>query len=149
MAIFFCARHPDECELFFCDLDGNGAVDGADFSIFLAAFGHGTGDAAFNPDADLDGDGVVTFVDFQIWLACFRHFTGSPLANPPIPADVGDMNADGLVDGRDIQGFVNTIIVPSSADFRTHFVADITGDGLLDNADVSGFVGLLLPEAGS
>jgi len=128
------------------DLDHDGDVDGADFTLFLLAFGRSIGDAAFNADADLDGDLIVTLVDYQQWLACFRAFIGTPLANAPIPADVGDMNADGIINGLDIQGFVDAVIAQNGAGFRQYLVADINGDGALDTNDIGEFTGLLLSQ---
>jgi hypothetical protein len=45
------------------DLDGDGAVNGADLGLLLAAWGSG------DPDADLNGDGVVDGADLGILLA--------------------------------------------------------------------------------
>jgi len=65
------------------DLDGDRDVDAADYAAFLAAFGHATGDPAYNPAADLDGDGRVTLMDYQLWLQAYRDFVGDPNAAPP------------------------------------------------------------------
>jgi len=61
---------------------------------------------------------------------------------PDTPAD-GDMNADGSVDGDDIQSFVEAITggAPSQAEI-CH--GDFDGTINLDIGDVSGFVSALL-----
>ena len=136
---------PDECET--CgDLDGDGDVDGDDFSLFLAGFGLGFGAVGFEPCADADGDGVITFVDYQQWLQCYRSFVGNPTASPPVPQDAGDMDGSGAVDGSDIQPFVDAMLEPASADFFARFMVDVNGDGAVDSADVGEFVGMLLSE---
>jgi hypothetical protein len=48
-----------------CDLDGDGAVAGADLGLLLAAWGGGAG------PADINGDGVVDGADLGILLACW------------------------------------------------------------------------------
>ncbi|MBN2561905.1 MAG: PPC domain-containing protein [Phycisphaerae bacterium] len=79
---------PDECDL--CgDLHpwpaGDGDVDGDDYQIFLAAFGHSAGEPEYNPCADYDGDGTVTGPDYQQWLMCYRDYKGDPNSGPPGP----------------------------------------------------------------
>ncbi len=66
------------------DLDNDKDVDGDDYSLFLAAYGHGTCDADYHVCADFDEDGIVTAVDYQQWLLCYRDFIGNP--NAPAPA---------------------------------------------------------------
>lgn len=127
------------------DLDHDDDVDANDFSLFLIAMGHSAGDAEFLPGADLDHDGVVTLVDYQLWLACYRNFIGDPHISAPIPSDAGDMNADGNIDGMDIQAFVSTLLSPEAPGFRQRFVSDINGDGALDAADAQALTTLLLP----
>ena|GEM_PF-6887477 len=41
------------------DLDGDGAVDAADLTLFNASYGKSIGDAAYNADADFDRDGSM------------------------------------------------------------------------------------------
>jgi len=74
------------------DLDGDGNVDLADFTIFAANFTGtvtppeppGTGGKTAG-DGDTDDDGDVDFTDFVIFAA---HFTGTATA-PPSPAHTG------------------------------------------------------------
>lgn len=134
---------PDECDI--CgDLDADLDVDGDDFGAFLIAFSFSTGDPEYDPEADYDLDGIVTLLDYQAWRQCYRDFIGDPFASAPIPGDVGDLNADGSVDGLDIQLFVDVVMSPGTAQFREYIVADIDGDGQVSTNDVSPFVGLLL-----
>jgi parallel beta-helix repeat protein len=51
------------------DINGDGKVDSTDFIIFLAAYGFGTGQPAYNPACDLNHDGKVDSTDFIIFLA--------------------------------------------------------------------------------
>lgn len=53
------------------DLTGDGAVDGSDFSRFLATFGRCEGQAGYLADADYDGDQCITFVDYQTWYGYY------------------------------------------------------------------------------
>ena len=134
---------PDSCEQ--CgDFDSDGDVDGADFSTFLLAFGRTNGQTGFLACADFDHDGAVTLVDYQRWLACYRQFIGNPSAAPPRPTDQGDLNADGRVDGLDIQPFIDTILNPAFAGLRARMVADMNWDSQANADDVIGFVERLL-----
>jgi hypothetical protein len=126
------------------DLDGDFDVDGADFAIFLAAYGRCTGAPQYNAAADINADGCVTLVDYQQWLQCYRNYNNSPFAPPPKPSDLGDMNADGAVDGLDIQPFVDVVLNPAAAGFRERFVTDFNADGQTDAADVAPFVQALM-----
>ena len=56
------------------DLDGDNDIDGADFAIFVNAFGGCSEDPNSTIGrSDFDGDGCVTFVDYQIWLLLYRE----------------------------------------------------------------------------
>ena len=128
------------------DLDGDYDVDGADFAVFLVAYGRCTGEPQYNPVADMNEDGCVTLVDYQLWLQAYRDFNGDPFAPPPQPSDMGDVNSDGAVNGVDVQPFVEVLLNPGGATMRERFVTDFTGDGQSDAADVAGFVKLLAGE---
>lgn len=47
------------------DLNGDGCVDTADYSVLSASFGCALGDTCYNLAADLNGDGVVSGADFN------------------------------------------------------------------------------------
>jgi len=135
---------PEACFL-PCDLNQSGLVNGEDFSMFLDSFGLSEGDPGFDPAADLDGSGSVNFVDYQQWLVCFAAANGGEVqGGPPVPEDVGDLNNDGLIDGRDIQPFVKILLDPSSASFRDRFIANVNLDGQVDGDDVPAFLERLL-----
>lgn len=125
------------------DLDLNRNVDGFDFSTFLSAFGSYETEPAYLSCADYDDDGVISLVDYQAWLQCYRAFVGDPSARAPVPADLGDLNEDGRVDGLDLQPFVEVLLNPNTADFRERFCSDADGSGTIDLQDVPGFVGML------
>ncbi len=60
---------------------------------------------------------------------------------PETPAD-GDMNADGDVDGRDIQNLVDGLVNGTTTWYDCH--GDFNGSGQLDTGDVAGFVAAML-----
>jgi hypothetical protein len=76
------------------DLDSNCIVDGWDYALLLAAFGHCAPDEQYIAAADLDGDGCITFIDTQIWIDAYRSSRGSPTLSPPTQAS-GDVDSDG------------------------------------------------------
>jgi len=136
---------PDECEI--CgDLDNDLDVDGDDFTIFLLAFGTTDGDANFESCADFVADTTVNFPDFQVWLNCYRDFIGNPVAQPPAPTDLGDIDANGIVNALDVQRFVEILTNTPSVTFREEFVADINQDGTRSLADIQPFADLLVGE---
>ena len=47
------------------DINGDGSIDNADYSIFKAAYFSEEGDENWNPAADIDGDGFVGPADFS------------------------------------------------------------------------------------
>jgi hypothetical protein len=51
------------------DVDGDGDVDLTDLASLLAAYGTGTGDPDYNPNADFDDDGDVDLTDLATLLA--------------------------------------------------------------------------------
>ena len=60
---------------------------------------------------------------------------------------LGDVNQDGTVDGRDIQGFVDVIVAPAGAGDLDRILADLNGDNQVDLADATQLVQLLLGPA--
>jgi hypothetical protein len=59
---------------------------------------------------------------------------------------LGDMNADGKINGLDIQLFV-TAIANSSTNSTDIYLADFNSNGALDTGDIDGFVNVLLTAA--
>ena len=55
------------------DLDGDCAIDSADYTLFRNTLGKCSGDAAFIADADYDGDGCITYADYRIWYGYYRN----------------------------------------------------------------------------
>ena len=54
------------------DLDGDGDVDGDDWTLFMAAFGNSDGDPGYDEDADMDGDGDVDCDDYRLFRQAWR-----------------------------------------------------------------------------
>ncbi len=63
---------------------------------------------------------------------------------PGVARARGDVNGDGLRNGLDIQGFVDTVLAPGAASPAEFCAADMNGDGVVTFADVPGFVTCLL-----
>jgi Tol biopolymer transport system component len=59
------------------------------------------------------------------------------------PTGGGDVNGDGLVDGQDVQGFVDQLLAGGPPS-RAFCAADMSGDGVVSDADVPLFVAALL-----
>lgn len=76
--------------------------------------------------------------------ACAQAFC-KPATLTVFPTNTADGNLDGLVDGRDIAIFVNSIVnfAPVSAPLCAF---DLTGEGVVSEADISPFVARLLIE---
>jgi hypothetical protein len=55
------------------DMDGNGTVDSADFSIFISSFLRATNDPAYLGADDFDGNNTVDSADFSIFVSNFLH----------------------------------------------------------------------------
>ena len=55
------------------DMDGNGVVDSADFSIFISSFLRGTNDPAYFGADDLDGNNKIDSADFSEFESNFLH----------------------------------------------------------------------------
>ncbi|HVP13602.1 MAG TPA: dockerin type I domain-containing protein [Phycisphaerae bacterium] len=125
------------------DLNHDGAVNYDDYALMRAAMGHSASQPGTDRCADADGDGLITLADFQAWVQCYRQYVGDQFAPLPTPGPAGDVNGDGVVDGRDIEGFVNLLLDPTSAGPRQQAVCDFDGNGVIDAADVPGFIAAL------
>ncbi|MBK8268179.1 MAG: hypothetical protein IPK83_07675 [Planctomycetes bacterium] len=130
------------------DFDDNAIIDGSDFAIFLQAHGHcfapNDPPSSLDANADMNGDGCVTLEDFDLWLACYRIFEGDPQAQAPLPADVGDINGNGVIDASDLDRFIIIYLTSGEATFRELFVSDFDSDSDLDEIDIQAFVSRLL-----
>ena len=68
------------------------------------------------------------------------HITGLP---PVCPGPhTGDMNADGVTNGRDVKGFTDAVLAGSTSTSDT-CPGDFSLSGVMDIADVAGFVAVL------
>ncbi len=56
----------------------------------------------------------------------------------------GDVNLDGVVDGRDVGPFAAVLLQPDGFAWPQRFAADLNDDGLFDAADVARFLEILL-----
>ncbi|MHA1279956.1 MAG: dockerin type I repeat-containing protein [Candidatus Helarchaeota archaeon] len=55
------------------DLDADGDIDSADYSLFRSTLGKCDGDEGFISNADYDEDGCVTYADYRIWYGYYRN----------------------------------------------------------------------------
>lgn len=53
------------------DLNGDGARNLTDFTVFAVAYNSHLGDPNYNPDADMDGDGFVNLTDFTAFASVY------------------------------------------------------------------------------
>ena len=112
------------------DLNGDGAVNGADLDAWLAEAGEvniGPGRSFLDGDANLDG--VVDVGDFNVWNA--NNFTGTPAWCS------GDFNADGVVDTSDFN-------IWNTNKFTSSDVSTVPepGSGMLMLLGIGAFCGL-------
>ena len=56
------------------DLDADGDVDTADFSLFRSQLGQCGSKPGFNREADYDQNGCVSMADYRIWYGLFRQY---------------------------------------------------------------------------
>lgn len=135
----------EDCSLGGCpevcgDLDDDGDVDAADFSLFLAAFGQSVESLLYDDCANYDGAGIITFVDYQYWRQCYRDYVGNPTAVVPDVPVSGDYDGDGDVDLHDFGYFTVCAGGPAAAialPCRLKF--DFDGDAGIDLVDFAAF----------
>ena len=113
------------------DIDGTRLVDRDDLALLLEALGTAEPSAS-----DLDRDGHCDRNDLAILLGCYGNRL--PVLLP------GDVNGDGVVDGSDVQPFVDVLTVGAY-----HAQADINGDGIVDGLDIQPFVDIITGVGGS
>lgn len=133
------------------DVNGDGVSDAADEAAILGFVAAHDGEIGY----DIDGDGMNASVMLLDWGRCFSVFDvnydgfvdmldvggGSAL--------VGDMNLDGVVNGRDIGPFLLALtdIVAYADQFpgaNANVIGDTNNDGSFDVDDAEGLVVLLL-----
>lgn len=126
------------------DLDGDGDVDDADLTVFLASFSQSVGDSGYVHQTDFDHDGTITLIDYQSWFGCYQDFVSGGSGST-----LGDYDRDGDVDLLDytawLDCFNGPLQVPAPSQLRSvesclsAFDADNDGDlDLLDFAVIQG-----------
>ncbi|HRW55144.1 MAG TPA: hypothetical protein P5081_19910 [Phycisphaerae bacterium] len=134
----------------FGDMNGDGYNDATDETLILGYIADHDGELNY----DMDGDGMndsLTLVDWGRRFSLFdTNYDGLvSLFDAGGPTLVGDMNLDGLVDGRDIASFILALMDP--AGYASQFpaadpnvIGDTNGDNSFDMDDIAGFTTLLL-----
>jgi len=154
---------------FDCDIDRDGAACPEDAVLMqsLAADAVLLGDLRYSARADFDLNGLIDAADLTAFDATYAaspdcNHNGQPDGcdivrgsshdtnqnGIPDECEKGDMNCDGVRNGRDVSPFVFAFIDP--AVYNSIYVqcdatrADIDDNGSTDAADISSFVDLLL-----
>lgn len=65
-------------------------------------------------------------------------------SNPCEGIAIGDFVIDGIIDGKDIQGFVSAFLSPGAPGSPTFCRADVDGNGVLNDLDIADFVTCVL-----
>jgi len=78
------------------DLDGNGAVEFADFLAMSANFGNAVGS---HTEGDIDCNGTVEFADFLVLSNNFGSVVGAETSNVPEPTGLALLSIAGLLGG--------------------------------------------------
>lgn len=108
------------------DLDGDGAVDGADEALLAPRYGTMQGEPGFAPAADATGDGAVDHRDLAVFGAAFGS-TGEPDGEPP----------ELSVSLNGIAAPYNDLLVVPPEGFRITLAFDAAGGSLVDPASLS------------
>lgn len=127
------------------DSDADGAADCSDQCPFDSAKVAPGQCGCGVSDTDSDHDGVADCRDL-----CPDTPAGQPV-NPKgcsCGAIPGDVNADGHVDGTDLQAFLDMLMIPGSGSPAAQCAADLDGNGVVDDADLQKFRLLLLTASG-
>ncbi len=120
------------------DVNQDGLVNGGDIQGFVDQVLF-PGDPLLLPAAcasELSGDGFIGAEDVPLMLNALMTGTCAPLA-----ADIcgckGDMNFDGLLNGEDIQGFIDQLLLPGDPSVDpVACAADLNGNGIISLGDV-------------
>lgn len=130
------------------DLDDDLDMDNDDFALFESCFGSPvSAPIAEKPRgglpppcelADLDHNFVVDCNDWQIFGQFWVRYSTlpAPILAPCEGCLPGDFNGDKLVDGLDLQGFVNVMLGNDNSP-EGACAADINTDGFVDCSDVT------------
>ena len=78
------------------DIDGDGYVGSADFSVLAGAYGSSVGDPAYKPEADIDWDSYVGSADFSILAGAYGSSEGQPRFD--VRADINNDSYVGSAD---------------------------------------------------
>lgn len=96
---------------------------------------------------DLDGDGTHPSMtgEEKVGQKLLNFMLTSRFATPWFRrCESGDMNHDGLFDGRDIQLFVTTFLNPPAAPLSLKCPADCSDDGVINPPDLAAFISVIL-----
>ena len=113
------------------DVNSDGMVNSKDIMFFNTFIGTSIGDE-YTPADDMNADGKVDAQDIALFKADYD------LVVKPIimPAIVGDVNNDGVINQKDID-LVKAAINTSNGDANFNPAADVNGDGHITITDVA------------
>lgn len=119
------------------DGNGDGRVDGLDIAILSGILAGNQMSPVIQEAFDLSGDGVVNDDDAFLILAPTLLNTN----NPNALRGGGDLDGNGIINGRDLRQFVRLLVDgEESGTLRARFTADMNRDGTVDLDDVNMFV---------
>ncbi|MFQ5423437.1 MAG: hypothetical protein ACE5F9_05590 [Phycisphaerae bacterium] len=129
------------------DMNGDGALNGADLQTFIDCFlsaPMGGAPPAGCECVDADQNGVVDLVDRDVFAALL--LAGAGCLPPGACACPGDMNGDGALNGADLQVFVDCYIqsAPTGVPASGCQCVDADGNGSVDSTDIGAMVNALL-----
>ncbi len=96
-------------------------------------------------DLEADGTHPATTGEQKVARLLLKFFLLSPYANPWFSiCRPSDMDANGAVNGADLQPFIEVLLNPAGATLLLRCAADTDADGNVTVADIPGFVNALL-----
>ena len=123
------------------DVNGDGVVNGLDIQPFIDVFTGANTDPEQRGRADLDGNGSVDLDDAFLFVAplAFDTYDWNLLRG------TGDASGDGVVDGADVDAFVDLLLHGTAGQpIRKAWAADMNRDGAITMDDLPLFVQALL-----